>query len=73
MGARCGLDGSLDQRFLLIQKGVGCCSDFNDAFAIQASVLGLKTREVNNHVHTTSEYYDRSEGDGSGSAQAIEH
>lgn len=60
MGVRCGLDESLSKRFLLIQKGVGCCSDFNEAFAIQASILGLKTREVNNHVHTTSEYYDRS-------------
>jgi len=61
MGVRCGLDEGLADRLALIKKGIGCCSDFNDAFAIQASVLGLKTREVNNHVHTTSEYYDRSE------------
>jgi len=61
MGVRCGLEESLAERFSLIQKGVGCCSDFNDAFAIQASVMGLKTREVNNQVHTTSEYYDRNE------------
>ena len=58
LGGKCGLDGSLKARIGQIVKGVGCCSDFNDAFILRAKSVGLRVREVNNMGHTTTEYFD---------------
>jgi hypothetical protein len=58
IGRKCGLDGSLEQRIGQVLAGDGCCSDFNDAFVLRATYVGLKVREVNNMGHTTAEYFD---------------
>ena len=58
MGGRCGLDGSLQARIGQVKNGVGCCSDFNEAFLLHAQAVGLQAREVHNLGHTTAEYYN---------------
>jgi hypothetical protein len=58
MGGKCGLDGSIRARIGLVAKGVGCCSDYNEAFLLRAQAVGLQAREVHNLGHTTAEYFD---------------
>lgn len=58
MGGRCGLDGSLQARISQVKNGVGCCSDFNEAFLLRAQAVGLEAQEVHNMGHTTAEYYN---------------
>ena len=58
MGGKCGLDGSLRSRIGSVQRGVGCCSDYNEAFLLRAQATGLQAREVHNMGHTTAEYFD---------------
>jgi hypothetical protein len=57
-GGKCGLDGSLRARIGQVRHGVGCCSDFNEAFLLRAQAVGLEVREVNNLGHTMAEYFD---------------
>ena len=61
MGGKCGLDGSLRARIGLVRGGVGCCSDYNEAFLLRAQVVGLQARELHNMGHTMAEYYDPAE------------
>jgi len=58
MGGKCGLDGSLRARIGLVRAGVGCCSDYNEAFLLRAQAVGLQAREVHNLGHTTAEYFE---------------
>lgn len=58
MGGKCGLDGSIRARIGFVSKGVGCCSDYNEAFLLRAQAVGLQAREVHNLGHTTAEYFD---------------
>ncbi len=58
MGGKCGLDGSLRARIGMVRNGVGCCSDYNEAFLLRAKAVGLEAREVHNMGHTMAEYYD---------------
>jgi hypothetical protein len=58
IGGKCGLDGSLRARIGLVRGGVGCCSDYNEAFLLRAQAVGMQAREVHNMGHTMSEYYD---------------
>ncbi|MEI8251390.1 MAG: hypothetical protein WCF98_09500 [Synechococcus sp. ELA057] len=62
MGGRCGLDGSLQARIGQVKDGVGCCSDFNEAYLLRAQAVGLEAREVNNLGHTTAEYFNPEQG-----------
>ena len=58
MGVKCGLDGSLRSRIGSVWRGVGCCSDYNEAFLLRAQATGLQARELHNMGHTTAEYFD---------------
>jgi hypothetical protein len=58
VGSRCGLVGSLQARIGQVNEGVGCCSDYNEAFLLRAQAVGLEAREVHNLGHTTAEYYN---------------
>jgi hypothetical protein len=58
MGGKCGLDGTLRARIGMVRNGVGCCSDYNEAFLLRAQAVGLEAREVHNMGHTMAEYYD---------------
>jgi len=57
-GGKCGLDFSIRARIGLVRTGVGCCSDYNEAFLLRAQAVGLQAREVHNLGHTTAEYFD---------------
>lgn len=61
MGGSCGLDLSIRSRIGSVRNGVGCCSDYNEAFLLRAQALGLQVREVHNLGHTTAEYFDPAE------------
>lgn len=58
MGGKCGLDGSLRARIGSVRQGIGCCSDYNEAFLLRAQATGLQAREVHNMGHTTAEYFE---------------
>jgi hypothetical protein len=58
MGGKCGLDLSIRARIGSVRNGVGCCSDYNEAFLLRAQAVGLQAREVHNLGHTTAEYFD---------------
>ncbi len=58
MGGKCGLDLSIRARIGSVRNGVGCCSDYNEAFLLRAQAVGLQVREVHNLGHTTAEYLD---------------
>jgi len=58
MGGKCGLDASIRARIGFVRKGVGCCSDYNEAFLLRAQAVGLQAREVHNLGHTSAEYFD---------------
>lgn len=58
MGGKCGLDGSLRARIDSVRQGIGCCSDYNEAFLLRAQAIGLQVREVHNLGHTTAEYFE---------------
>lgn len=58
MGGKCGLDLSIRARIESVLNGVGCCSDYNEAFLLRAQAVGLQAREVHNLGHTTAEYFD---------------
>ena len=58
MGGKCGLDLSIRARIRSVLNGVGCCSDYNEAFLLRAQAVGLQAREVHNLGHTTAEYFD---------------
>lgn len=58
MGRKCGLDLSIRARIGSVRNGIGCCSDFNEAFLLRAQAVGLQAREVHNLSHTTAEYFD---------------
>jgi hypothetical protein len=58
MGGKRGLDGSIRARIGFVPKGVGCCSDYNEAFLLRAQSVGLHSREVHNLGQTTAEYFD---------------
>jgi len=60
-GGKCGLDGSLRARIGQVHHGVGCCSDYNEAFLMRAQAVGLQAREVHNMGHTMAEYFDPAE------------
>jgi hypothetical protein len=62
MGGKCGLDISLRARIGSVRGGVGCCSDYNEAFLLRAQAVGLQAREVHNMGHTLAEYYDPVQG-----------
>jgi hypothetical protein len=58
MGGKCGLDLSIRTRIGSVLNGVGCCSDYNEAFLLRAHAVGLQVREVHNLGHTTAEYFN---------------
>jgi hypothetical protein len=60
MGGKCGMDGSIRARIGSVENGIGCCSDYNEAFLLRANAVGLEAREVHNMGHTTAEYFDPS-------------
>jgi len=49
------LDRQIQARIGSVRNGVGCCSDYNEAFLLRAQAVGLQAREVHNLGHTTAE------------------
>lgn len=41
IGGKCGLDGSIRARIGIVHNGIGCCSDYNEAFLLRAQAMGL--------------------------------